>query len=165
MPQQNDAAAKIEHPEKVLSVSFVADNQPAEVLQPGKESLDLPTSAVPPQSPQILGSVFTVASVQRDQFNPLVPEPLVQFVGVVSIIPDEILRRFRDDHLHERGLGQLHFMRRSTLNGYGNREAMAVRHSHDLRSLATFCFANLRSPFLAGAKLPSMKASRTSSRP
>jgi hypothetical protein len=90
MPQQNDAAAKIEHPEKVLSVSFVADNQPAEVLQPGKESLDLPTSAVPPQSPQILGSVFTVAAVRRDQFNPVVPEPLVQFVGVVSIIPDEI---------------------------------------------------------------------------
>jgi hypothetical protein len=87
MSQQNDAAGKIEHPEKVLSVSFVADNQPAEVLQPGKESLDLPTSAVPPQSPQILGSVFTVAAVRRDQFNPVVPEPLVQFVGVVSVIP------------------------------------------------------------------------------
>ena len=42
---------------------------------------------------------------------------------------------------------------------------MAVCHCHDLRSLTTFRFADLRSPFLAGAKLPSMKASRTSSRP
>ena len=32
MPQQNHAAAEVEHPEKVLSVSFVADNQPTKIL-------------------------------------------------------------------------------------------------------------------------------------
>ncbi len=26
IPQQNDAAAKMEHPEKVLSISFITDN-------------------------------------------------------------------------------------------------------------------------------------------
>jgi len=46
IPQQNYAAAEIEHPEKVLSVSFVTDYQPTKVLQPGKQSLDLPTHPV-----------------------------------------------------------------------------------------------------------------------
>jgi hypothetical protein len=50
IPQQNYAAAEIEHPEKVLSVSFVTDYKPTKVLQPGKQSLDLPTSAIPSQA-------------------------------------------------------------------------------------------------------------------
>jgi hypothetical protein len=47
MPQQNYAAAEIEHPKKVLSVSFVAHDQPAEVLQPSKQPFNLPASAIP----------------------------------------------------------------------------------------------------------------------
>jgi hypothetical protein len=34
MPQENNAAGKVEHPEKILCVSFVAYDHPAEVLQP-----------------------------------------------------------------------------------------------------------------------------------
>jgi hypothetical protein len=56
-------------------------------------------------------------------------------------------------------------VRRGTFNGYSRGKTMAVCHGHDLGSLATFRLANLCSPFFAGAKLPSMKASRTSSRP
>jgi len=32
IPQQDYTAAKIKHPKKVLSISFITDNQPAEVL-------------------------------------------------------------------------------------------------------------------------------------
>jgi integrase len=103
--------------------------------------------------------------MRGDQFDPGAPESHVQFVGVVCIVTDEILWRFWDNHLQQSGLGQLHFVRSSTFNGYSYRKTTSVCHGHDLRSLATFRFADLRSPFLAGAKLPSMKASHTSSRP
>src|SRR6266542_3882829 len=103
--------------------------------------------------------------MRGDQFDAVAPESHVQFVGVVCIVTDEILWRFWDNHLQQCGLGQLHFVRSSTFNGSSYRKTMSVCHGHDLRSLATFRFADLRSPFLAGAKLPSMKASHTSSRP
>jgi hypothetical protein len=54
----------MEHPEKVLSVSFVPNNEPAEVLQPGKQSLNLPTPTIPSQASHILGSVFSIAAVR-----------------------------------------------------------------------------------------------------
>ena len=85
--------------------------------------------------------------VRGDQFDTVVPESGVQFVRVVGVIADEILRSFRDQHLQEGGLRQLHFVRRGTFNGYTHWKAMAVCHGYDLRSLATFRFANLRSPF------------------
>ncbi len=114
---------------------------------------------------QILRSVFAVPAVWGDQFYAIAPQLGVQFVGVVGVVTDEILWRFRDHHVQQGGLGQLYFVRGGAFNAHGNGKTMAVCHSHDLRSLATFSFADLRSPFLAGAKLPSMKASRTLSRP
>jgi hypothetical protein len=42
---------------------------------------------------------------------------------------------------------------------------MAVCDGHDLRSLTTFCLPDFEAPFLAEAKLPSMKASSTSRAP
>jgi len=67
MPQEDNAAAEIEHSKKVLSISFVADYQPAEVLQPGKQPFNLPAMAVPSQASQILGPVFSIAAMWRDQ--------------------------------------------------------------------------------------------------
>jgi len=40
-------AAEIKHPEKVLCLSFVAHDQPTEVLQPSEQPLNLPASAIP----------------------------------------------------------------------------------------------------------------------
>src|ERR1700751_4170068 len=53
----------------------------------------------------------------------------------------------------------------STLDMYGNWQTVAVCNGHDFRTLAALCFANFGAPFLAGAKLPSIKASRTSKTP
>jgi hypothetical protein len=78
----------VEHPEKVLSVSFVTHHQPAKVLQPGKQSFYLPPSAIPSQASQILCSVFAVAAMRGNQFDPVAPEFFVKFVGVISVITD-----------------------------------------------------------------------------
>jgi hypothetical protein len=48
-------------------------------------------------------------------------------------------------------------VRYSTVHVDSNWKPMAVRDCDDLRSLATFCLADLGTPFLAGAKLPSIK--------
>jgi hypothetical protein len=42
---------------------------------------------------------------------------------------------------------------------------MAICHGHDLGAFAAFGFTNFQAPFFAGAKLVSMKASRTSIAP
>jgi hypothetical protein len=112
---------------------------------------------------QVLGRISSIDAVGGDQFDSVLLEFWVQFVGVVGIVSDQILRCLGDNHLDQRRSGQLHFMRSCVFDAYGNRKAMTVCHGHDLRSLTTFRFANFRSPFFAGAKLPSMKASRTSS--
>src|ERR1700722_17568790 len=44
-------------------------------------------------------------------------------------------------------------------------KTLAICHGHDLGSFAAFGFTNLQAPFFAGAKLASMKASRTSIAP
>jgi hypothetical protein len=41
-------------------------------------------------------------------------------------------------------------------------QTVAICDCHDLCSLAAFCLPDLKPPFLAGAKLASMNASRTS---
>lgn len=47
----------------------------------------------------MLRLVFAVAAVRRDQFDAVSPELSVQFVGVIGVVTDEILWRFRDHHL------------------------------------------------------------------
>jgi hypothetical protein len=66
MPQQNNAATKVEHPEKILCISFVAHDQSPEVLQPGKQSLNLPASPIAAHATQVLRCVFSITTVRSD---------------------------------------------------------------------------------------------------
>src|SRR5262249_24747457 len=65
--QEDNAAAEMDHAEKVLSVSFISHNQTAEVLQPGKQPFDPPTVTVSSQASPILSSVLPVAAMWRDE--------------------------------------------------------------------------------------------------
>jgi hypothetical protein len=58
-----------------------------------------------------------------------------------------------------------YFVRGSTLDANGNRQTMAIGNRHDLSTLATLRLADFGAPFLAEAKLPSIKASSTSRAP
>jgi hypothetical protein len=84
----------MQHPQKILCVSFVPDDQPAEVLKPSKQSLNLPAAAIASQSPQILRSVLSVAAMRSNPFNAVPAEFGVELVGVIGIVPDEILWGF-----------------------------------------------------------------------
>jgi len=50
-------------------------------------------------------------------------------------------------------------MRRSAFDVHSNGKPMAICDCHDFASLAALRLADFGSPFLAGVKLPSMKAS------
>lgn len=106
---------------------------------------------------QVLYEVSSVTSVGSDQFDTVVPEFCVQFVGIVSIIADQVL--LRNNHLDQRRRGQGHFMRCGAFDAHSNGKPMAVCDCHDFASLAALRLADFGSPFLAGAKVPSMKAS------
>jgi hypothetical protein len=53
-------------------------------------------------------------------------------------------------------------MGRSAFNVSGDRKTSSVCNCHDLGSLAALCLANRKTPFFAGTKVPSIKASRMS---
>jgi hypothetical protein len=53
-------------------------------------------------------------------------------------------------------------MGRSALNVSGDRKTSSVCDGHDLGAFAALCLADSKTPFFAGTKVPSMKASRMS---
>jgi hypothetical protein len=93
----------MEHPEKVLSVSFVPNNEPAEVLQPGKQSFNLPTSAIPSQTPQACVLFLRLMRCGAINSNPVTAEFCVQFVRIISVVAYQILRGVWDHHLNQGG--------------------------------------------------------------
>jgi hypothetical protein len=80
MPQQNDATTKVEHAEKILCISLVAHDQSPEVLQPGKQSLNLPASPIAAHATQILRCVSSITTVRSDEFDSVSAKFCVQFV-------------------------------------------------------------------------------------
>jgi hypothetical protein len=86
----------MEHAQKILCVSLVPNNQPAEVLKPRKKSFNLPTAAIALQAPSILCFIYSLASIWGNQFNAVPSEFFVELVGVVSVVADQVLRGFWD---------------------------------------------------------------------
>jgi len=59
----------MEHPKKVLGVTFISHDHTAKVLQPCKKSLDFPASPIPLELTSILGRILAVATMWGDQLN------------------------------------------------------------------------------------------------
>jgi hypothetical protein len=154
--------------------AFVAHDQPAEVSQPGKGALDFPALPVTAQCAPILGRrLAAVAAVWTDQFDAAVRKLLAQRVAVVAPVGDQAVRFAlgpTTPHPWDADLGQgfgdqLHFGGRRAVQVVSQRNTLAVDHHHPLRALAALGFADTAAPFLAGAKLPSIKLSLQSSWP
>src|SRR5215468_10840657 len=77
-----------------LERALVANDQPAEVAQPGECPLHLPPPLVPPQLPAVLHRrPLAAAPMGADQLDaPLRPQPLPQAVAVVALVADQPLR-------------------------------------------------------------------------
>lgn len=140
-------------------MALVADNQAAEVVEPCIQSLDLPAPSIAPKRSPILclSSVGPVRSNHLDA--PRVLQIVVEEVAVKSLVANQALRPFQGGTSDEGAVDQSNLMRRSTCNADGDRESSAIDDGHDLGALASFGWANEVPPFLALAKVASMKHS------
>jgi len=110
--------------------------------------------------------LFSVNFMRRYQFNiSIFRKLLVKFVAVIRLIADKPIRGILGKTTIYRCLNQLHFMGRSAFNMSGDRKTSSVCDGHDLGAFAALCLADSKTPFFAGTKVPSIKASRISMPP
>ena len=143
----------------------VADNQAAEIPQPGDRSLDHPTPLVAPKNAAILWRCPAAVQTEgRDQHDAPPSEPLSQSVTVIALVGNDPQRflpgtpramppAYADRR--ERRLREPDFRRGRRTKVVRQRNSAAVDHHHPLRALAPLGFSDFGAPFLAGAKLPS----------
>jgi len=147
-------------------VILPASDDAPEVLQPGEEPFDLPAAAVASQGAGILREAAAIATVGRNQFDPsLGGQAAIQGIAILGRLPDQARGVGYGDDGIERRLDERDFMRRSTADGYAERKTSAVCNGHDLGPFAPLGFPDEGAPFLAPAKVPSMKHSERSSWP
>jgi hypothetical protein len=151
----------------------VPDQHAAELTEPCVGTLDLPASFVASQFPPVLiSSLQVVLAVGCNQFDASPFPPLSQRIGIITTIGNHPLRLLprpafasREADLVERGVRKRNFCRRGTFQPNSQRNTFTVSQYHPLCAFTTLGFAHCIAPFLAGAKLPSRKASSHRSRP
>src|SRR5919106_924329 len=132
----------------------------SKVLQPGKQAFDFPASFISSQDTAILRSrLLAVGFMRSDHLNSLFLQTLIKRVAIVRSVTNQSFGHFFGEPLVQGIFHQLHFMRRSTSNGYGERKTSAICHCHELCTFAPLGFSHPVAPFLARTKLPSMKHS------
>lgn len=148
-----------------VGVAFIADDQAPEIAQPGEGPFNLPAMSIAPEFASILKFVNAGGAMRANQFNPSRVQRSSQFVAVVASIGNQSLRfafgptspGTRHCDRGQRALNQGYFRRRGFNDSASQRNARAVDHHHPLRPFAFPGVSDAEPPFLAGAKLPSIK--------
>jgi hypothetical protein len=143
---------------------FVPDNQPPEVLKPSKQTLHLPSTPIASQFSAVLGVRFFPSFAMRGNHfdTSILKESIVKWIAVVRFITNQLIRGILSKASVYRILDKLYLVGRSAFHMSGDRKTRSVCNCHDLGAFAAFCLADSKTPFFAGAKLPSMNASRIS---
>jgi hypothetical protein len=155
-------------------IMIPADNQTSIVTQPRKGAFHFVPASIPPQLTAIL--IFTlliIAAIRAYQFDALLSQPFSQRIAVIALVGNQpagipfgpASARTRDGDIGYGFFEQRDFARGRTVQVVSQRNTLAVDHHHPLRSLAAFGRSDAVAPFLAGAKLPSAKASDQSNWP
>src|SRR6266446_1171621 len=167
IPQEDDGACELDHPEEIFWVIFPANDSTTKVMKPGEQALDFPAPPVTTQNAAVLrGSCDAHKFVGRDELHAVTMiDALVQWIAVVSAVADHSFGSLGKKSLVERGFDEFCFMRRSAGHVHGERKTMAVCDCHDFAAFAALCRADTRAPFFAPLKLASMKDSLRSSFP
>ena len=147
-------------------VALVADDQTPEIAQPGEEPLNFPPPSVPAERAAILrlGTLPTPA-VGRDHLDAQAGQLGIQWIGIISAIPDQSAREVVDEAGVERRGNEGNLVRRSRGGTSGERKTKTVCHCHELCPFAPLGRSHASAPFLASTKVPSMKHSDRSNLP
>ena len=151
----------------------MANEESAELTEPGVGPFDDPASLVTPEFPAVfISPVLAVLAVWNDEFDAAFLESLSQRIGVVGAVGDHAFRflsraafRTWDFDFGERGFRKRNFSRRGTFEPNSQRKTATVDQYHPLRALPALGFTDRGAPFLAGAKLPSKNVSSHFNRP
>lgn len=140
---------------------FVSYNQSPEILEPSKKSLNFPSATIWPQLSAVLGfCFFPVRFMWRNQlYTTIFHQFFIKRITVISLVANDFFRRIRSKTAIDRFFNKSHFMRGGAFNTSGDRKTRSVCNCHDLGAFAALCLADSKTPFFAGAKLPSMNAS------
>src|SRR5689334_16062913 len=152
--------------EVILVEIIKAHRDTTEVLQPSKQPLDLPSAAIPAQSPAVLCRRFApVHLVRRDHFDSCGSQLCIQRVAVIRPVADQSFGLLVGKNFSESFSDKGDFMRRSRRRVYGERKTIAVCHRHELRTFAPLGLSHSEAPFFATTNVASMKHSDRSKSP
>lgn len=164
--EQDHQAAEVNEAQVVVSEPIMAHQNPAEALQPGKQSLHFPAAPIAAQRPPVLrlrlGPVLAVGSNPR---NSLGAQLLIEGITVVSAVAHKALRALRSEPMRKCCCNQRRLMRGSPRHVHGERNTCSVCHCHDLAAFPALGFPHCGPPFFAAAKVASTKHSDKSSFP
>ena len=164
--KENESTSQMSKGKEVIDMVFIANNEFSEILQPGKEPFDFPSSAVSPQHSAVLGGCFSpILFMGSDKLNTFLCQRLIQRITVVGPVSDQPDRPLIDKPLFESILDKGDFMRRSRRSVQGDRKTSAICHCHELRTLAPLGLSHSEAPFFATTKVASIKHSLRSNLP
>src|SRR6266446_2105861 len=115
MPQEDDGASELDHPEEIFWVVFPANDGATKVMKPGEQAFHFPATPVAAQNTPVLRRHSDAHEfVGRDELHSVsFVDALVQRIAVVSAVADHAFRGFGKESLVKRGFDELSFMRRS----------------------------------------------------
>ena len=147
----------------------VAYPPPPEVAAPSEGAFHSPASFITAQRPAVLRPRFApILAMRDDQLNASRCQLLAQGVTIVAAVGNEAERLLPRPagsmpppyaDRGERRLDEFDLRRGRRVKVVSQRKTLAVDHHHALCALAPLGLADRGAPFLAGAKLPSMKDS------
>jgi hypothetical protein len=156
--------------------SFVAHNQAPAVVHPRKTASDFPALTITgPRlnwAPALRPASLAALNGRDGRLHASAAQSLAKVLAVVGFVRHQLLRActrsalfLRDTHGRQGGIRQLALVGLGTVYVQANRQAMTISHDHHFTALTDLRFADPRSPFFAGTKLPSRKARVHSSLP
>ena len=138
----------------------VSDNASSIILKPGEQPFNFPTPDISTQCSSILRRWFsTISAVWRNELNFLSFQPFIQRIAIIGKVSDDALWLFFDKSFLNCLFHQFYFVGTCSGGPYGDRKARSVCDCHDLGAFTFLSFSNIKPPFLALAKVPSMKHS------
>ena len=141
-------------------------DESAEVMQPGKEALDLPAFPVASQCSTVLSLAPAAPAIGRDQLDAiLIGKMFVERIRVIRLVADQPRGKFVEKASGKNFFNKFAFGWRSALHRDGERKTVSSGDSDDLRALAALGRADGKAPFFALAKVASTNASSRFSLP
>lgn len=145
---------------------FITHDYSSKVLQPRKQTLDLPASFVAAKFSAVLRlRLLSIGFVRRNQLDVQFFQLFVERIRIICFVADYSARSLIGKAFCDGAFGEFDFVRRSTCRVNGERKTKAVCHCHELRAFAPLSLSHCKAPFLADTKVPSIKVSDKSSLP